>query len=136
MTMRSRPPRPFMVWLIALILGGAAAVNGALLTAATLGLLGPAYRSAVAPLTPFDLVTLYGLFALQLTAMVLFFRLRERAVSLFGAYVGIASLAAFGYTLAGQPPPFFNEIVAVAGLLVALGVFAYMRQLRQRHVLT
>ncbi|HET7131045.1 MAG TPA: hypothetical protein VFJ95_02300 [Gammaproteobacteria bacterium] len=125
-----------MVWLLSIVLGGAAVVNVATLTAATSGLLGPAYRSAVAPLTSFDLATLYVLFAVQLTSMVFLFRLRDRAVSWFGAYVGLASLAAFGYTLAGEQPPFFNEIVAVAGLLVALGVFAYMRQLRQQHVLT
>jgi hypothetical protein len=125
-----------LVWLISIVLGAAAVTNIAVLAAATSGLLGPAYRSAVLPLTPFDLATLYALFAVQLTAMVLFFRLRDRAVSWFGAYVGIASLAAFGYTLAAERPPFFNEIVALAGLLVALGVFAYMRQLRLRHVLT
>jgi hypothetical protein len=86
-------------------------------------------------LTSFDLATLYVLFAIQLTSMVLFLRLRKRAVSWFGAYIGLASLAAFGYTLASETPSFFNELVSLAGLTLALGILAYMLRLRKRHVL-
>jgi hypothetical protein len=124
-----------MVSAISIVLGAAAALNILVLSVAKLDLLGAASRDAVAALSAFDTATLYALFAVQLTSMVLFFRLRGRAVSWFAAYVGIASLVAFGYTLAPEPPRFFNEVVSLAGLALAVGVFAYMWQLRQRRVL-
>ena len=133
--MRSETSRPIMVWVIAIVLGTAGVLNIAILSASMLDLLGPAYRSAIASLTGFDIVTLYALFAVQLASMVFFLRLRKRAVSWFGAYIGIASLAAFGYTLAPEKPPFFSELVSIAGLLVALGILAYMLRLRERRVL-
>ncbi|HEX5047151.1 MAG TPA: hypothetical protein VFX89_08535 [Gammaproteobacteria bacterium] len=133
--MRSEVSRPIMVSALSIVLGAAAVLNILVLSVSKLDLLGAASREAVAGLSSFDLATLYALFAVQLTSMVLFFRLRGRAVSWFGAYVGIASLMAFGYTLAPDPPRFFNEVVALAGLSLALGVFAYMRQLRRRRVL-
>ena len=133
--MRSLTSKPVMVRVIAIVLGAAALLNILILSASALDLLGPGYRDAVRSVPPFDLATLYLLFAIQLTSMVLFFRLRTRAIFWFGAYIGIASLAAFGYSLAAQPPPFFNDVVALAGLSLALGVFAYMWQLRRRRVL-
>jgi len=133
--MKGEGSRPVMVWVISIVLGAAAALNIVILSASKLDLLGPSYRSVAASIAPFDLATLYTLFAIQLTSMVLFFRLRDRAVSWFGAYIGIASLAAFGYTLLREQPPFFNEVASLAGLLLALGVLAYMWQLRKRHVL-
>jgi hypothetical protein len=124
-----------MVRAISIVLGAAALLNITILSASALDLLGPAYREAAQSVPPFDLATLYALFAIQLASMVSFFRLRSRAVFWFGAYIGIASLAALGYSLAPQPPPFFNDAVALAGLSLALGVFAYMWQLRRRQVL-
>lgn len=133
--MRSEVSRPILVWVISIVLGAAAVLNAMILSASRLDLLGPAYRSAVASLTSFDLATLYVLFALQLASMVFFLRLRKRAVWVFGAYIGLASLAAFGYTLASETPAFFNELVSLAGVVTALGILAYMLRLRKRHVL-
>jgi hypothetical protein len=127
--------RPILVWVISIVLGAAASLNIMILSASRLDLMGSAYRSAVASLTSFDLVTLYVLFAVQLTSMVFFLRLRKRAVSWFGAYIGLASLAAFGYTLGAETPAFFNELVSLAGLMLALGILGYMLRLRKRHVL-
>jgi hypothetical protein len=51
-------------------------------------------------------------------------------------YIGLASWAAWGYSIAPENPPFFDELVSLVGLLVALGIFGYMLRLRKRHVLT
>jgi hypothetical protein len=68
--------------------------------------------------------------------MVLLFRLRSRAISWFAAYIGLASWVAWAYAVAPENPPFFDELVSLAGLLIALAIFGYMLRLRKCHVLT
>jgi hypothetical protein len=72
---------------------------------------------------------------LLLASMVFLFRLKRRAVSWFAAYVGLSSWVAWGYALAPVIPPFFDELVSLGGLIVALGLLGYMLRLRKREIL-
>ena len=93
-------------------------------------------RNMIASVSAFDWVMLYALAAILLTSMVFLFRLRSRAVSWFAVYIGLSSWAAWGYAIAPVNPPYFDELVSLAGLVVALAVFGYMLRLRKRKVLT
>jgi hypothetical protein len=128
--------RPKLVWVISIVVGLMAASQLAILSSLlVLGPSSPGLRDIVASVSAFDWLTLYVLAASLLTSMVFLFRLRRRAVSWFGVYIGLCSWATWGYALSPENPPYFDELVSLAGLLAALGVFAYMLRLRQRRVL-
>ena len=130
---RTVPPkpimRPFAVWAISIVSSSLAVLQIAVLSALLLTQSPGATRSA-ALLQPIDYLTFYGGSALLLISMVLFFRLRKKAISWFGAYIGLGSLACLGYSLSPRPLPYFDELASLAGLLVALAIFAYMQRLR------
>ena len=126
--------RPLLVWVICTLVGLSAVTQVALLTALFVSDDETA-RALRASLPTFDWLTLYGLALVLLTSMIWFFRMRRRAVSWFGAYIGFGSLAAFGWSGASPRPPHFDELVALGGLLVALAIYAYMLRLSRREVL-
>lgn len=127
--------RPKLVWVISIVVGLMAASQIAILSLA-LTSSDTAIRNIIASVSAFDWLMLYVLAAILLTSMVLLFRLRRRAVSWFAVYVGLASWMVWGYALAADNPPYFDELVSLGGLMVALGVLAYMLRLRKRKVLT
>jgi len=100
-----------------------------------LGPSSPELRDIIASVPAFDWLTLYVLAGILFTSMVFLFRLRSRAVSWFAVYIGLGSWAALGYAIAPMNPPYFDELVSLGGLLVALGIFGYMLRLRKRQVL-
>jgi len=127
--------RPKLVWVISVIVGLMAASQLVILSLA-LSSSDAGVRNMAASLGPFDWLMLYVLAAILLVSMVFLFRLRRRAVSWFAVYIGLASWAAWGLALAPVNPPYFDELVSLGGLLVALGVLAYMLRLRKREILT
>ena len=127
--------RPKLVWAISVIVGLMATSQLVILSLA-LSSSDARVRNMAASLGPFDWLILYVLAAILLVSMVFLFRLRRRAVLWFAVYVGLASWAAWGLALAPANPPYFDELVSLGGLLVALGVLAYMLRLRKRKVLT
>ena len=130
-----RIARPKLVWVISVIVGLMAASQLTILSFA-LTSSNPGVRNVATSLGTFDWLMLYVLAAILLASMVLLFRLRRRAVSWFAVYIGLASWAAWGLALAPVNPPYFDELVSLGGLLVALGVLAYMLRLRKRKILT
>jgi hypothetical protein len=112
------------------------AVSQMVILSSVLSSSSPALRSMVESVPTFEWLTLYVLAAILLTSMVSLFRLRSRAVSWFAAYIGLGSWVVWGYATAPENPPYFDELVSLGGLIVALGVFAYMLRLRKRKVLT
>jgi hypothetical protein len=92
-------------------------------------------RNTIAAVSAFEWLTLYVLATVLLVSMVFLFRLRRRAVPWFAAYVGLSSWVAWGYAIAPENPPFFDEVVSLGGLIVALGVLGYMLRLRKREIL-
>jgi len=50
-------------------------------------------------------------------------------------YIGLSSWVAWGYTIAPRNPPFFDALVSLGGLIVALGILGYMFRLRRREIL-
>ena len=127
--------RPKLVWVISVIVGLMAASQVVILSFA-LSSSHTGVRNMIASVSPFDWLTLYVLAAVLLTSMVLLFRLRSRAVSWFAVYIGLSSWVAWGYALSPGNPPYFDELVSLGGLIVALGVLGYMLRLRKRKVLT
>ena len=128
--------RPKLVWVISIVVGLMAASQVVVLS--SLLLLGPSrpdLRDIIASVPAFDWLTLYVLAGILFTSMVFLFRLRSRAVSWFAVYIGLGSWAALGYAIAPMNPPYFDELVSLGGLLVALGIFGYMLRLRKRQVL-
>lgn len=127
--------RPKLVWAISIVVGLLAAsqigIVSLALTSTDAGI-----RNIVATVAPFDWLMLYALATTLLTSMVLLFRLRRRAISWFAVYVGASSWMVWGYALASDNPPYFDELVSLGGLTVALAVLAYMLRLRKRNVLT
>jgi hypothetical protein len=95
----------------------------------------PVLRNVVASVSAFDWLTLYALSGMLLVSMVFLFRLRSRAISWFGAYIGLGSWTAWAYGIAPGNLRFFDELVSLTGLLIALGILGYMLRLRKRHVL-
>jgi hypothetical protein len=94
-----------------------------------------AIRNAIAGVSAFEWLTLYVLATVLLVSMVFLFRLRRRAISWFAAYIGLSSWVAWGYAITPGNPPFFDELVSLGGLIVALGVLGYMLRLRRREIL-
>jgi hypothetical protein len=128
--------RPKLVWVISVMVGLMAVSQLVILSSLlVLGPSSPGLRNVAASVSAFDWLTLYVLAAILLTSMVLLFRLRRRAVSWFGAYIGLSSWVAWGYALSPETPPYFDELVSLAGLLVALGIFGYLWRLRKHRVL-
>jgi hypothetical protein len=127
--------RPKLVWFISVIVGLMAASQLVILSFA-LSSSNPGVRDIIASVSALDWLTLYVLATILLTSMVFLFRLRSRAVSWFAVYIGLSSWAAWGYAVASGNPPYFDELVSLGGLIVALGVFGYMLRLRKRKVLT
>jgi hypothetical protein len=129
--------RPKLVWVISIVVGLMAASQLLILSSLfALGPSSPGLRNMIASVSAFDWLTLYVLAGILLTSMVFLFRLRSRAVSWFAVYIGLGSWAALGYAVAPMNPPYFDELISLGGLLVALGIFGYMLRLRKRHVLT
>ena len=129
--------RPKLVWVISIVVGLMAVADVVILSWLFVrGPSSPALRDVVASVSAFDWLGLYVLSGILLISMVFLFRLRSRAISWFAVYIGLASWVAWGYAIAPGSPPFFDELVSLAGLLVALGILAYMLRLRKRHVLT
>jgi hypothetical protein len=129
--------RPKLVWVISIVVGLMAVADVVILSWLFVrGPSSPALRNVVASVSALDWVTLYVLSGILLMSMVFLFRLRSRAISWFAVYVGLASWVVWAYAIAPENPPFFDELVSLAGLLVALGIFGYMLRLRKRHVLT
>jgi hypothetical protein len=126
---------PKLVRLLAAIIG-LLAISQIVILSSVLGSSDPALRSVVESVSAFEWLTLYVLAAILLTSMAFLFRLRSRAVSWFAVYIGLGSWVAWGYATAPTNPPYFDELVSLGGLLVALGVFAYMLRLRKRKLLT
>ena len=134
--MKSTPgSRPKLVWVISVVLGLMAASQFVILSFA-LSSSSPELRNIIASVSAFDWMMLYVLATILLVSMVYLFRLRRRAVAWFAAYIGLSSWMAFGYALAPNNPPYFDELVSLCGLIVALAVLGYMLQLRKRKVLT
>ena len=127
--------RPKLVWVISAVVG-AMAVSQLVILSVVLTSSNAGFRPITAAVSALDWFTLYVLAAILLTSMVLFFRLRSRAVSWFAAYVGLSSWAAWAYAIAPANPPYFDELVSLGGLIAALGVLAYMLHLRKRKVLS
>jgi hypothetical protein len=128
--------RPKGVWLISSILGGMAALQMLILSSLlVLEPSSPAVRDVIAALSVPDLIGLYSLAVILLTAMVYFFRLRKRAVPWFAAYIGLGSWAALAYSITLRNVPHFNELVSLGGLLIALAVLTYMLRLRRQEKL-
>ena len=127
--------RPKLVWVISVVVGLVAAsqigILSLALTSSDAGI-----RNIATSVSPFDWLMLYVLATILLTSMVLLFRLRRRAIVWFAVYIGVSSWMAWGYALAADNPPFFDEIVSLGGLTVALALLAYMLRLRKRNVLT
>lgn len=129
--------RPRLVWVISIVVGLIAVADIAILSWLFVrSPSSPALQNVVASVSPFDWLTLYVLSGILLVSMVFLFRLRRRAISWFTAYIGLASWAAWAYAIAPANPPFFDELVSLAGLALALGILGYMLRLRKRHVLT
>jgi len=129
--------RPKLVWVISIAVGLLAASQIAILSSLfVLGPSNPSLRNVIASVSAFDWLTLYVLAGILLTSMVSLFRLRSRAISWFAVYIGLGSWAALGYALSPENPPYFDELVSLGGLVVALGILGYMLRLRKRHVLT
>jgi hypothetical protein len=125
--------RPKLVWVISLIVGLMAASQLVILSFA---LASSTPGNIATSLGTFDWLMLYVLAAILLVSMVYLFRLRRHAILWFAVYVGLGSWAAWGLALAPANPPYFDELVSLGGLLVALGVLAYMLRLRKRKILT
>ena len=129
--MKQELSRPFPVWVISIGVGLLAATQITLLSSLfVVQTSSSSARDLVERVPVFDWLTLYVLAFVLLTSMVWFFRLRKRAVTWFAAYVGLGSLAVFGWS-GGPRQPFFDELVSLAGLLVALLIYAYMLHLRR-----
>jgi hypothetical protein len=126
--------RPKLVWVISGIVGLMAASQLVILSL-VLTSSNTAIRNTIASVSAFEWLTLYVLATILLVSMVLLFRLRRRAISWFVVYVGLSSWVAWGYAIAPGNPPFFDELVSLGGLVVALGVLGYMFQLRRREIL-
>lgn len=126
--------RPKLVWLISSVVGLMATSQLAILSFA-LSSSNTTLRNTIAAVSAFEWVTLYVLAAILLVSMVFLFRLRRRAVSWFCVYIGLSSWVAWGYAAAPGKPPFFDELVSLGGLIVALGVLGYMLRLRKREIL-
>ncbi len=127
--------RPKLVWVISIV-AGLMAVSQLVISSFALSSSNTGVRNMIASVSMFEWLTLYVLAAILLTSMVFLFRLRRRAVSWFAVYVGLSSWVVWGYALAPENPPYFDELVSLGGLIVALGVLGYMLRLRQRKVLT
>ena len=127
--------RPKLVWIISVIVG-LMAVSQLLILSFALSSSNTAVRNMIASVSAFDWLTLYVLAAILLASMVFLFRLRSRAVSWFAVYIGLSSWAVWGYAIAPENPPYSDELVSLAGLIVALFIFGYMVRLRKRKVLT
>ncbi len=132
---RVEASRPKLVWVISLVAGSMALAQLAILSF-VLTSSSTALRDLTASVSAFDWLTLYVLATILLTSMVFLFRLRSRAVSWFAVYVGLSSWVAWAYAIAPENPPYFDELVSLGGLLLALGILAYMLRLRKREVLT
>jgi hypothetical protein len=126
--------RPKLVWVIAGVVGLMAASQLVILSL-VLTSSNTAIRNSIASVSAFEWLTLYVLATILLVSMVFLFRLRRRAISWFAVYVGLSSWVAWGYAVAPENPPFFDELVSLGGLIVALGVLGYMFQLRRREIL-
>lgn len=126
--------RPKLVWLISGIVGLMAASQLVILSLA-LTSSNAAIRTPIATVSAFEWLTLYVLATILLVSMVFLFRLRRRAISWFAVYIGLSSWVAWGYAIAPGNPPFFDELVSLGGLIVALGVLGYMFRLRRREIL-
>lgn len=129
--------RPKLVWVISIAVGLLATSQIAILSSLfVLGASSPGLRNVIASVSAFDWLTLYVLAGILLTSMVFLFRLRSRAVSWFAVYIGLGSWVALGYAVSPENPSYFDELVSLGGLVVALGILGYMLRLRKRHVLT
>ena len=126
--------RPKLVWVISGIVGLMAASQLVILSL-VLTSSNTAIRNTIASVSAFEWLTLYVLATILLVSMVFLFRLRRRAISWFAVYVGLSSCVAWGYAIAPGNPPFFDELVSLGGLIVALGILGYMFQLRRREIL-
>lgn len=126
--------RPKLVWVISGIVGLMAASQLVILSL-VLTSSNTAIRNTIASVSAFEWLTLYVLATILLVSMVFLFRLRRRAISWFVVYVGLSSWVAWGYAIAPGNPPFFDELVSLGGLIVALGILGYMFQLRRREIL-
>lgn len=128
--------RPKLVWVISIVVGSMAAAQIVILSSLfVLGSSSPGPRNIIGSVSTFDWLTLFVLAGMLLTSMVFLFRLRSRAISWFAVYIGLCGWVALAYAIAPENPPFFDELVSLAGLLVALGIFGYMLRLRKRRVL-
>ena len=129
--------RPKLVWVISTVVGLMAISQLVILSSLfVFGSSSQSLRTLIASASRFDWLTLFVLAGILLTSMVFLFRLRRRAVPWFGVYIGLGSWVALGYAIAPMNPPYFDELVSLGGLLVALGIFGYMLRLRKRRVLT
>jgi len=126
--------RPKLVWVISGIVGLMAASQLVILSL-VLTSSNTAIRNTIASVSAFEWLTLYVLATILLVSMVFLFRLRRRTISWFAVYVGLSSWVAWGYAIAPGNPPFFDELVSLGGLIVALGILGYMFQLRRREIL-
>jgi hypothetical protein len=127
--------RPRLVWVISLVVGLMACSQLVILSFA-LSSANSGVRNVIASVAAFEWLTLYVLATILLTSMTLLFRLRSRAVAWFSVYIGLSSWMAWAYALNPASPPYFDELVSLGGLLVALSVLWYMLRLRKRKVLT
>jgi hypothetical protein len=92
-------------------------------------------RNTIAAVSTFEWLTLYALATILLVSMVFLFRLKRRAISWFAVYIGLSTWVSWGYAIAPVNPPFFDELVSLGGLIVALVVLGYMLRLRKREIL-
>lgn len=117
---------------IAIVLGSFAVAQLAALTALLLfGASIPRGQAVLAELSVIDWVALYGLQGLLAYSMWCLARRRKRAVTWFTTYVGLSAWGALAYSLLPYEKPHFDELASLSGLLVVLGVLAYLRKLKR-----
>jgi hypothetical protein len=95
----------------------------------------PQFQPALSQLSAFDWISVYALAGILAVSMINLFRFRAAAASWFLTYAGLSSWVALFYSLTPRVELHFDEIVSLAGLLVALSVFAYIFSLKRAEML-
>jgi tellurite resistance protein TehA-like permease len=128
--------RPLLASIIAITLGAMAV--GQIVAMTMLLVFGrdlPQFQRALSQLSLFDWISVYALAGILAVSMINLFRFRDSAASWFLTYAGLSSWASLFYSLTPRAELHFDEIVALAGLLAALSVLAYIFRLKRAEIL-